>query len=241
MPEGQQPDDWDETVDVLCVGGGPGALAYGLCCSAADLDILILDSGDLDPQTREWRTAMTADLGGLPADPSLTLIHAEPVPVEKIDDRTRLEPFVGEHLRQWSAHCLAAPFGVMTSEVSDLNPMRTADGQFITAGLVGPYRCGSGPIGSALVQWLREQAEPLFAPADDRLDGLIVIDGRIAGVVLNTADGPCRIGVTRGVALSIGSAPDTYADQPELAGLTVDVAVLGRRAGRFATVGLLAR
>lgn len=241
MTEDQQPDDWHEAVDLLCVGTGPGVLAFGMFCAAADLDVLIVESGELDPQTMEWRTAMTADLDDCPQDPRLALIHANPVSAEKVTDRTKLEPFVGEHLRQWSSRCLASPFGVLATEVPALDPIRTADGESITAGVVGSFRFPQGLPGPALSQWLRERAEHLLAPVDDRLDGLIVIDGRIAGVVLKTADGPCRIGSAHGIALSPGRASQSWPDQPELAGVTVDVAVLGRRAGRFATVGLLAR
>ncbi|MEI6253070.1 MAG: hypothetical protein WCP30_09720 [Mycobacteriaceae bacterium] len=240
MTEHLESADWDETVDVLCVGEGPGALAYGIFCDASDLDVLIVECAELDPQTRDWRRAMTEDLDGGPPDARLPLISAEPVPVQPINDRTRLEPFVGEHLRQWSAGCLASPFGVMFSHVPDLDPMRTAEGQSVTAGVVGSFQCDGGPPGPALVRWLRERAEGLFGPADDRLDGLIIEDGRIAGVVLHTADGPCRVGATHGLVLSLGGAPECWPDQPELAGLEVDVAVVGRRAGRFARVQLLA-
>jgi len=240
MTEHPESDDWDETVDVLCVGDGPGALAYGILCAASDLDVLIIESAELDPQTRDWHSGMTEDLGGGQSDAHLALIRAEPVPVQPINDRTKLEPFVGEHLRQWSAGCLASPFGVIMSHLPDFDPMRTADGRSITAGVVGNYRCDGSPPGPALANWLRENAEGLFAPADDRLDGLVVADGRIAGVILDTADGPCRVGITHGLALSLGGGPERWPDQPELRGLTVDVAVVGRPAGRFARVELLA-
>ena len=241
MTEYPESDGWDETVDVLCVGDGPGALAYGIFCTTVDLDVLIIESGELDPQTLQWRDLMTEDLAGCPPDARLSLIQAEPVPVHTINDRTKLEPFVGEHLRKWSAGCLASTFGVMFTEVPDLAPMRTDADESVTGGVVGSYRCEDGTPGPALLRWLRENAEGLFAPADDRLDGLVVEDGRVTGVVLDTADGPRRIGATRGVALSLGWVPGCWPEQPELAGLTVDIAVLGRTAGRFATVGLLAR
>ena len=241
MTESPERADWDETVDVLCVGEGPGVLAYGIFCAASDLDVLIVESPELDQQTLQWRNAMTEDLVGFSPDPNLKLIHAEPVAAEKINDRTVLEPFVGEHLRQWSASCLGSPFGLMTSHVPDLDMMRTADGGSIMAGVVGSYRCDAAQPGPALVGWLRERAEGLFGPAEDRLDGLVIEDGRIAGVVLTTAAGPCRVGITNGLALSLGGAPESWPVQTELAGLAVDVAVIGRRAGRFATIGLLAR
>jgi hypothetical protein len=240
MAEHSEFDDWDETVDVLCVGDAPGALAYGIFCNAADLDVLIIESAELDPQTRDWLGDMTEGLNGGAPDARLSVIRAEPVPAKKINDRTRLEPFVGEHLRQWSAGCLASPFGVVMSHVPDLETMRTTEGDSVTAGIVGSYRCDGGPPGPALTHWLHERAEGLFAPAEDRLDGLIITDGRIAGVVLNTTDGPRRIGITGGMALSPAVAPQPWPDQPEIAGLRVDVAVVGRQAGRFARVELLA-
>ena len=241
MTEPPEHADWDETVDVLCVGEGPGALAYGIFCAASDLDVLIVESPELDQQTLEWRHAMTSDLVGFSADPNLSLVHAEPVAAEEINDRSMLEPFVGEHLRQWSGSCLGSPFGLLTSHVPDLDMMRTTGGGSIVAGVVGSYRCDAAQPGPALVGWLRERAEGLFGPAGDRLDGLVIKDGRIAGVVLATADGPCRIATTNGLAISLGGAPRSWPDQTELAGLAVDVAVIGRQAGRFLTVGLLAR
>lgn len=232
---------WDEAVDVLCVGDGPGSLAYAIHCAASDLDVLIIESPELDPQTAQWVGAMTEDLGDGLADPHLPLIRAEAVAAARVTDRTTLEPFVGGELRQWSAGCLSSPFGVMFTEVPDLSPMRTAEGRTITAGIAGPYRFTDGPHGAALVRWLRERADGLFAPVDDRLEGLIAAEGRVAGVLLATVDGPRRVGVAGGVAIALGAGPDDWPPQPELDGLTADVAVIGRPAGRFARVGLLRR
>lgn len=241
MTEPEESAGWDEIVDVLCVGDGPGVLAFGIFCAASDLEVLIVESADLDPQTSAWRGAMIEDLGDGATDAGLTLIHADPVPVQKANDSTKLEPFVGEHLRQWSAGCLTSPFGVVTNYVPDLEAMRTTEGEAVVVGVVGSYRCESPRPGPELAAWLRERAEGLFGPADDRLEEVIVEDGRVIGVILRTADGPCRIGVNQGLALSVGAAPEVWPDQPELVGLPVDVAVVGRPAGRFATVGLLAR
>ncbi len=243
-----EPDpDWDETVDVLCVGAGAGALAYGILCDARGLDVLIVGSGDFDPQTRDYHLAMTEDLDGSPPEPQLTITRATPIlPGPVGGDSTPepkplpLEPFVGEQLREWSARCLASPFGVMFTEVPDLTPMRTAEGQIITAGTIGDYRCVDGPPGPALQHRLREQADGLFGPAEDKLAGLIAADGRIAGAVLHTADGPWRVGATRGLAFSVGAAPRPWPAQPELVGMSAEVALVGRRAGRFGRVELLA-
>lgn len=233
--------DWDETVDVLCVGTGPGVLAYGIFCAAADLDVLIVESGELDPETAQWRSAMIEDLAGGACSAELSQIHAELVGRERIDDRTKLETFVGEELRQWSTGCLASAFGVMFTEVPDLDPMRTSDGHSIVAGVVGSYRFSGRPPGATLSRWLREQADDLFGPATDRLDGLVIEDGRIAGVVLRTDDGPRRIAAAKGLAFAVGSVPDNWPEQPELDGRTAEVAVVSRTAGRFARVELLVR
>lgn len=233
--------DWDETVDVLCVGTGPGVLAYGLFCAAADLDVLIVESDALDPETARWRSAMTEDLAGVAPCADLPLIRAEPVTLERINDRTKLETFVGEELRQWSADCLASAFGVMFTEVPDLQPMRTTDGRSVTAGVVGSYGFTDRPPGAALSCWLRERAGDLLGPAGDRLDGLITEEGRIAGVTLRTDDGPRLIAAARGLAIAVGAVPDSWPEQGELAGLSVEVAVVSRPAGRFARLELLAR
>jgi len=233
--------DWDETVDVLCVGTGPGVLAYGIFCAASDLDVLIVESPELDAQTAQWCGVMTEGLAGAAPTAELPLIHAEPVAPVRIDDRTRLEPFVGEELRQWSASCLASAFGVMFTEVPDLDPMRTSDGVSITAGVAGAYRFAEKPPGAALARWLREQADDLLGPDGDRLAGLVTDEGRIAGVDLHTDDGPRRIAAAKGVAFGVGPMPDGWPEQPELDGLTVEVAVVSRIAGRFARVELLGR
>ena len=71
--------DWDETVDVLCVGTGPGVLAYGMFCAASDLDVLIVESPELDAQTAQWCAVMAEDLAGGAPTSELSVLHAEPV------------------------------------------------------------------------------------------------------------------------------------------------------------------
>lgn len=231
-------DDWDDDVDVLCVGAGPGSLAYGILCAAAGLEVVIVTAPHLDPATQDYRDAMTEDLGDGPADPTLAMIRAEPIP-PATGKRVTLEPFVGEELRRWSAGCLHSPFGVLLTEVPDLAPMRDEHGRSISVGSVGGYRFDGGAPGPALVRWLRDRADGLFAPEEDRVDGLIFEEGRIAGATLDTAGGPRRVRAAAGLALALGADPEQWPDQPELAGLSADVAVVGRRGGRFARVELL--
>lgn len=230
MPQDEGLDEsfgWDEVVDVICVGTSPGVLAYAICCAAADLDVLLVEPPEIpDPQIDEWYAAMTEDLADLPAEC--------PVPERALDegDRVRgkreiLEPFVGEHLRQWSARCLGSPFAVMFTQVPDvLTPMRSSDGESVTAAVLGRY---SPPLG----EWLRHRAAE-YLPAEERLAAVVFHEGRIAGIEL--ADGS-RVGATGGLAFPVGPPTAGWPNRE----LDADVALVSRAAGRFARVELLPR
>jgi hypothetical protein len=168
---------------------------------------------------------MTEDLADLPAE--------QPVPdLPDEGDRVRgkreiLEPFVGEHLRRWSARCLGSPFAVMFTQVPDvLTPMRNGDGESVTAAVLGRCR-------PPLDEWLRHQADE-YLPAEGRLAAVVFHEGRIAGVEL--VDGS-RIGATGGLAFPVGP-PTAGWPPPEL---DADVALVSRPAGRFARVELVPR
>jgi len=251
---------WDEVVDVICVGSSPGVLAYAICCMAADLDVVLVGAaGEPDPQTAAWYAAMTEDLlaptEGLPVprlNPgreiaaedrhAFSLARLVPIPAPT-GKRVTLEPFVGEHLRQWSAHCAQSPFGVMFTQVPDLLvPMRTQDGESVTA-------VASGDFGSAKSQsrddglegWLlHEAAEMDLLGTENVMTAMVLEGGRIAGVHLE--DGSL-IAASGGLALPVGTAAPRCPlplDADDLADGLV-VAILGRPAGRFATVDLLRR
>ncbi len=239
MPESaESPTLWDDTVDVVCVGDSPGVLAFAICCAAADLDVLIVEPPAVaDPELDAWRAAMTEDLhlgpGLSPGDPgndrpgfSFARVTPAPVPVGK---RVTLEPFIGEHLRQWSADCLRSPFGVMFTQVPELLlPMRTEEGATITAAFLGVL-----PDGDVLT-WLADRALEAGVPDPEHaMSAMILEQGRVAGVEL---DDGTRVAATGGLAFPV----DAHALVPDLAGLgDCTVAMVGRPAGRFATVDLL--
>lgn len=250
-----EPDDvesgphWDEVVDVICVGPNPGVLAYGICCAEADLDVLLVESPAVpDLVLTSLIAAMTEDLGDGPPDGDLvvTTVVPEPVPAPsgrratmKAPRDAPLETFVGHQLREFSAGCLASPYGVMFTEVPDiLTPMRTETGQSVTAAILGRYR---PPLAAAL----REQADECGLVAGDRLVALIVEDGRIAGATIDTPSGTLLVGATSGIAISVGPSPAEVPEPAEPAepdpGADLEVAVVGRRFGRFARVGLIRR
>lgn len=249
MPEPEGIDSgppWDEVVDVICVGPGPGVLAYGICCAKADLDVLMVDQPSVpDEVLAGLIAAMTEDLGDPPPDgeQAVSMLGPEPTPepsgrraTMKSPRDAPLEPFVGHRLRDFSARCLASPYGMMFTEVPDLlTPMCTDSGEPVTAALLGRYR-------SPLAASLHEQADEFGLTGGDRLIGLVIEAGRIAGATLDTPAGRLLVGATAGIAVSVGPMPAGLAEPPG-ADLDADleVAVVGRRFGRFARLELVRR
>lgn len=249
MPESDDLDTglhWDEVVDVICVGQGPGVLAYGICCAAADLDVLLVDPPvEPDAVLAGLIAAMTEDLGQPPPDGELavTAVVPEPVPTPsgrratmKSPRDAPLETFVGHQLRDFSARCLASPYGVMFTEVPDLlTPMRTDTGQSVTAAILGRYR---PPLADSLLA----KAADCGLATEDRLIGLVVADGRIAGAVLDTSSGRLLVGASAGIAVSVGPPSEEF-PEPRDCDFPADleVAVVGRRFSRFARLELFRR
>jgi hypothetical protein len=240
---------WDEVVDVICVGSSPGVLAYAICCVAADLDVVLVGAaGEPDPQTATWYAAMTEDLptprlnlgGEIAAEDrhAFSLVRLVPIPAPS-GKRVTLEPFVGEHLRQWSAHCAQSPFGVMFTQVPDLLvPMRTEGGESVTAVSIGDFGSAKSQArDDGLEGWLlQEAAETDLLGTENIMTAMVLEGGRVAGVHL---DDGSLIAASGGLALPVGAAAQRCplpADADDLV-----VAILGRPAGRFATVDLLRR
>lgn len=230
---------WDEVVDVVCVGTSPGVLAYAICCAANDLDVLLIGSpAEPDPQTADWYAAMTEDLGAstlnsgrgdiLEIRPGFSFARVT-APVAATGKRVTLEPFIGEQLRQWSARCLRSPFGLMFTQVPELLiPMRTDGGESLTAAVVGDLG------DSDVLSWLGERAQEYgLTDPENVMAAMLFEEGRCAGAEL---DGGYRVAATSGLVFAAGPkspGPDS-SDHPDCR-----VAVVGRPAGRFATVDLL--
>lgn len=238
---------FDEVVDVICAGSGPGVLAFAIACASRDQRVLVVDSvpaGELaDPETVEYIQAMTEDLGPINQDFELAHTRAQPVPPPK-GDRPRIEPFLGGRLRQWSATCMGSAFGVMFSDVIDtsMTPLRTKV-EPIRAIPLGSYSANGDRPGPALADWLGAQAAALDVTpeADWTLRRLLFEGGRVVGAVLGTPDGPYRVRALECVAVNTVAAP-AVEDWPVQAGLDaaeLQVALVGRTAARFGRVELL--
>ena len=238
---------WDDVVDVICAGVGPGVLAHAIWCTDLDLDVEFADtelsSQTSDPDTAAYLQSMTDDLEPA-ADRGLELavVHAKQVVVSK-DRRATIEPFFGSRLRDFSARCAASPFGVIYSQIPDNMTSLRAGGETIRAAVLGDYRPETDRPGLELAEWLRGQADErgLLDEADTALERLVFEDGRVAGAALSTPDGTRLVRAIVGVALSIGPVPDA-ADWPVQSGLlsgASQVAVVSRTASRFGLVELL--
>lgn len=189
MTQPEVPEDlaWDDIVDVICVGDGPGVQAYGTVCAAAGLDVIhVAAPAVLDPGTAAYLAAMTEDLTDPPDGDDPAAGRVTPAPLRR-DARGRpdvLETFVGEHLRQWSARCLASPSGVLFTAVTEvLARMRTAGGEIITA----------APVAQA---HLSDPVEVFAGP--------IYQDGVLAGALLDGPSGPRRVRAHAGLGFAVG-------------------------------------
>lgn len=219
MTESQDQQDWsehwDDVVDVICVGSTPGVIAYRTACLAVDLDVLAVAApAEFDSETQSYLSAMTEDLdaGSPETEPALT--RAVPDALRR-DARGRpdtLDPFFGEHLRQWSARCASSPYAVLFTQVPDqLTRMRADTGEIISAMMI-PDDVESG-----------SQTQE-FA-------GLLYEDGRLAGALVSGSSGPVRVRADAGLALPIGPAGQ-WPDCDSLA-------LVSRPAGRFARLEVL--
>ncbi len=215
MNETQDEVQWDDVVDVICVGSTPGVLAYLTACAASDLDVLHLAAPvEFDDDTAALVAAMTEDLDPGPGEPEPVTTRAVPDPLRR-DARGRpdtLDPFIGEQLRIWSARCAGSPFGVMLTEVPGFFVrMRTDDDEIITAAAIPDGAGTDSPTGT--------------------FEGLMYEEGRLAGAVVVGESGSRIIRAEAGLALPIGPAGQWPASRP--------LSLVSRPAGRFARIEVL--
>ncbi|MCW2687806.1 MAG: hypothetical protein JWR37_2696 [Mycobacterium sp.] len=140
---------WDEEVDVVCVGSGAGGLATAIVAVDAGLTVFVADSmgGEVagtaaprpdslqrrlgasvvDRETDEYLDALAEGLA-----PLTDIALEAAVPVRVVDEpppvelgrhgrpkRATVETFYGARLKDWADQCAASPYGVLYSEVSD--------------------------------------------------------------------------------------------------------------------------
>jgi hypothetical protein len=200
---------WDDVVDVVCAGTGPGALAHAILCTDLGLSVELAETvaplGLSDPDTVAYLAAMTEDVGTSSAGLELPVVRAAPV-APRTDRRARIEPFIGSRLRDWSARCMVSPFGVVYSGIPEagVTAMRSDSGEAIRVAVLGTYRPDADRPGAALADWLAEQAwERNVAGHRLGLQRLIFEWGRVAGAAIDTGSGTRLVRATE-----IGRAHD---------------------------------
>ncbi|OKH79552.1 FAD-binding protein [Mycolicibacterium sp.] len=255
--------DWDDEVDVVCCGTGLGILAVALAAAEDGADVLVaraavpadvppsqddatpaLFAGVDDPQTRDYFDSLTADAAA--ADPVAagtdleTRIVSEPRPLKA---GGRIAPFYGSRLREWTGHCLASPYGVLYTRLTErgTTAMKTRSGEDIEVRVVGAVEPRDGAsAASAVNDWLLEQLDGRVEVADDcSLQRIVFEEEQIAGVVIDTPQGSRAVRARIGLAFSTSAQPSAGSSAAE-PGRALQFGLVGYNASRFGCVELLA-
>jgi hypothetical protein len=262
---------WDEELDVVCAGSGVAGLASAISVADSGGDVLVVDSfGDPastespapfrarvdrphpwfgvevgDSETNEYFAALSADLGPLSrstwdVDVPIRVVHQ---PVSVGSSRT-VAPFVGARLRDWTARCLASPYGYLHTRVCDgqSTTLHTADGEAIEVAEIGSMTPDPGNIGGSVFDWLTVQArDRRIEVYPGTLQQLVFDEGAVVGAVFTTRDGPLAIRARHGVTVATGGPQiNTGASHQLSAGDTaLRVCLVGQTASRFGRVELL--
>ena len=235
--------DWDEVVDIICVGTDPGPAAQAISGVQCGRQVLALARPQSwDPETAAYIAEMAADLSPAVSASPLQVTRARPVIAEPARGRL-IDTFVGAHLHDWAAQCWATPLGVLYTDVFGIDTTRmcTDDGRQIDAVLLGTYPSDADRSCRALSEWLSEQAREyrVHPDPDISLRRLIIEFGRVAGAELATDSGPLLVRALDGVALPVGSSDTDCALHSELGDADFEVAIVGLPAARFGRVELL--
>jgi hypothetical protein len=242
---------WDEEVDVLCVGGVIGALASAVVAADAGVDVLIAratahdgswPTGAVsDAETTEYFAALAGESPAVAssADTGVTVRTVQAPPEGR--GRT-VAPFYGARLATWTAECLASPYGLMHTRVTDwgTDSVRVVGEGPVQVKLVGTMATdGPGSDASSLAGWLFDAAHArgIGRGTEATLQRLVFEDGMVAGAVLATADGDyavrARHGVTLAPAVAVPAGPVLHGGQQ------MQVALVSKAGSRFARVELL--
>ena len=255
--------EWDDVVDVVCVGSGAGGLAAAIVAVDAGQTVFVTESpiavgvnssygtAVADRATNEYFDAITENLS-----PPTSMEFDSALPIRVADDatavascrrgRTAVEPFVGARLRDWDSACLGAPSGVVYSHVTDRNmtSMRSADGEQFEVAVVGRLGPGIECGASAVTDWLIGQAlaRDIDVHSGSPVERLVFGDGRVLGAVIATPAGARAVRGQLGVITSIGPGEVGAAARLNAVGHgAARVGIVSKTASRFGRVALLAK
>ncbi|CRZ15386.1 FAD-binding protein [Mycolicibacterium neworleansense] len=259
---------WDDEVDVVCCGSGPGALAAAVAAADAGLDVHIvrpgiandpqavasdlqtprLGTGIEDPETRDYFDALSADLEPVGAAEYHSDLTVRPVSAwTPVSGRGRIAPFYGARLQEWAQQCLTSPYGVLYTRLADrgTTSMKTRTGEEIQVKVLGTLEAdGAAGTVPVLGDWLSAQVQDrqIHTLDNGTLQRIVFEEGEVLGVVLDTPDGPLGLRARHGVALSTeprDAGSASPAGQLIEPGTPVQVGLVGYSASRFGRVELL--
>jgi hypothetical protein len=260
---------WDDEVDLVCTGSGVSGLASAIAAVDAGHEVFLarsaaddraearrpaycrahplLSNRVVDPETNDYFTALSGDLGtlrwgGRDAEVSIRVARGEP----PADRKRAVEPFVGARLRDWAARCLVSPYGFLHSRISGrgTTPMRTCGGEAIEVTVVGSLEPGTDiDAASALTEWVTAEAHEreLTVFDDSPLERMVFEEGDVVGAVFATPDGPYAVRARRGVTVATGGPrPNPTMSTVNIAGDgPMRVCLVSQTASRFGRVELL--
>lgn len=256
--------DWDDIVDIVCIGRGAGALAVAICADRGGMQVFIADAGHgagaggaeadslaarlgvTDDVTVDYLNALTEDVG-----PLIRCAVPNQVPLRTIDGpqadsgRNRIATFVGSALRGWADRCLASPYGLLYTTLAHSTAVTyTSAGETIEASVVGTIDVENGRLVDELDEWLTVRARELGTDEDssNSLQRLVFDGGQVVGAIIDTPTGPRSVRAKRGVVMETGGralTPTLPADGLGSAS-SVMVALVTRAASRFVRLELLA-
>lgn len=260
---------WDREVDVVCVGGMIGGLATAIVAADAGVEVFVATTsrdqhedplsvaacaeygrGWLahyagDAETDEYFAALSSDLEQVtPATDRNVPVRVvqEPSPADQ-KSRT-VEPFRGARLRDWAAQCLASPYGMLYTRISNwqTTTMRGTDGDAVNVKVIGRLGPQHADRAIGLPDWLAEQAndrgiDPVPFTA---LRRIVFEEGEVVGVVLDTSDGPYAVRARHGITVAPdGADANAGAPLPPVSTWPVQVCLVSHTASRFSRLELL--
>jgi hypothetical protein len=226
--------NWDEEVDVVCIGAGVAGLAHAVPIVDRGGEVFVADSrGEAkphgmsvavrsrvnrshwlemdvhDPETSEYFAAVSSDLG-----PHIRSARDVDVPIRvlghaaPVDPRGVVAPFVGARLRVWAARCLASSYGYLYTSVSDFwsTPLRTVDGDSLQVHEIGPITPDPANVGGSVLDWLTAQAgdRGIEVHQGTSLERMVFEEGDVVGAEFRTPDGPLAVRARHGVTVANG-------------------------------------
>ncbi len=245
---------WDEMVDMVAVGAGPGTLAAAVAAADAGLDVLVVrpgavtpvdDSGTRgwlpvvgDPETAAYFDALAEDLPteALPEGAAGLQVRAlREVQVDK-SRRAHVETFVGSRLGVWAATCIASPYGLLFTRVDDwpTTTMRTSGEtsfEVLTLEETGPADRTFTERLDALVA-----DRDIDVVEDSPLQRFVFEEGEIAGVVVDLPKGPWAVQARVGIVVT---SPNPCPPDDRILPADSRIALVGLTASRFGRVEVL--